>query len=191
MIVPEQGCVRQRGFTLVELMIAMVIGLIIVLGSSQIFSANRQSFDRVEQLNDRQEKLRFLVDAVSLDVRTADSSMEILNAGSKLTLHYSGNRTSDPYCSGGVLEKLDYVFNVETSTLSLTSYCIGVSPVEEPLISDLDLVRFSEGVINGILTFVDVTVHFPAFDSEASAGREVTFRAANRSAVIARINADN
>ena len=186
-----QGGAGQRGFTLVELMIAMVIGLIIVLAASQAFLASRQSFDRVELLNDRQEKLRFLSDSVSLDVRTADSSVSTENAGSLLALQYSGSRSSDPYCSGGNLERLDYQFVVETSTLSVKAYCSGVTSVMEPLISGLELVSFSEGDVNGSLAYIDVTVRFPAFDGEVSAGREITFRTTNRSAVIAQVNADS
>ncbi|TDX24208.1 prepilin-type N-terminal cleavage/methylation domain-containing protein [Modicisalibacter xianhensis] len=185
----ERSGMRQGGFTLIELMIAMVIGLIILLGASQIFLASQQSFERVEQLNDRQEVLRFLADSVSLDVRTADSNMEVTNAGSTLTLLYGESRSEDPYCPGGNLERVDYQFVVETSTLSLTTHCSGIDPIKEPLVSNLELVSFTSGNVNGSVTYIDIFVRFSELDSEATTGREVVFRAASRSAIIAQVNA--
>ncbi|SFI10105.1 PilW family protein [Modicisalibacter xianhensis] len=185
----ERSGMRQGGFTLIELMIAMVIGLVILLGASQVFLASRQTFERVDQLNDRQEILRFLADSVSLDIRTADNNMAVTNTGSTLILRYGESRSEDPYCSGGNLERVDYQFVVETSTLSLTTHCSGVDPIEEPLVSNLDLVSFTSGNVNGSVAYIDISVRFSALDSEATTGREVMFRAASRSAIIAQVNA--
>ncbi len=64
---------RCKGFSLVELMIALVIGLVISLGAFQIFFSGKQSFEQVASLGERQEALRLVVDSLSYDIRSATS----------------------------------------------------------------------------------------------------------------------
>lgn len=67
-----RGCgpgTSQRGFGLIELMIAMTLGLILVLGVSQIFLASKRSFVVQQQLAVLQENARFVLTRVSRDVR--------------------------------------------------------------------------------------------------------------------------
>ena len=59
----------QRGFGLIELMIAMTLGLILVLGVSQIFLSSKRSFVVQQQLAAMQENARFVLTRVSRDVR--------------------------------------------------------------------------------------------------------------------------
>ena len=42
---------RQSGFTLVELMVAMAIGTVIILGAGQLFLTTFQTFDKVRDLS--------------------------------------------------------------------------------------------------------------------------------------------
>lgn len=60
-----------RGFTLVELLIAMLIGLVIVIGVVQIFSANRATYQLDEGLARAQENGRFSLYFLSQDIRHA------------------------------------------------------------------------------------------------------------------------
>lgn len=61
----------ERGFSLVELMVAMTVGLIIVLGAGQlllsVFSTHRQ----VETLGEKQAAVNFAVDTLIRDIRKA------------------------------------------------------------------------------------------------------------------------
>ncbi|WP_170833050.1 PilW family protein [Vreelandella arcis] len=50
---------RQTGFTLVELMVAMAIGTIIILGAGQLFLTTFQTFQKVDELNRKQETVIF------------------------------------------------------------------------------------------------------------------------------------
>lgn len=50
---------RQAGFTLVELMVAMAIGTIIILGAGQLFLTTFQTFQKVDELNRKQEIVIF------------------------------------------------------------------------------------------------------------------------------------
>ena len=61
----------QRGFGLVELMIAMTLGLILVLGVSQIFIAGKQSFVVQQHTAALQEGARFVLSRISRDLRQA------------------------------------------------------------------------------------------------------------------------
>ena len=60
-----------RGFTLVEMMIAMTISLILLLGVSQIFSSNKRSQKVTEGLARVQENARFAMKKISIDMRRA------------------------------------------------------------------------------------------------------------------------
>jgi len=50
---------RQQGLTLVELMIAMVIGLILIAGVIQIFLSSQQAYRTQESMSRIQESGRF------------------------------------------------------------------------------------------------------------------------------------
>ena len=55
---------RQTGFTLVELMVAMAIGTIIILGAGQLFLTTFQTFRTVDELSRKQESLIFTVNTL-------------------------------------------------------------------------------------------------------------------------------
>ena len=56
---------RPGGFTLVELMIAMVLGLVIIGGATSLIVANRQSYRTNEGLSQVQESARTAVELLS------------------------------------------------------------------------------------------------------------------------------
>jgi type IV pilus assembly protein PilW len=60
-----------RGFSLVELMIALLIGLIISIGVVQIFSASRATYQLDEGLARAQENGRFALEFLTQDIRHA------------------------------------------------------------------------------------------------------------------------
>ncbi|KPQ21908.1 PilW family protein [Halomonas sp. HL-93] len=59
----------QRGFTLVELMVAMVIGTIIILGAGQLFLTTFQTFQNVDTISRKQENLVFIAQRVTSEIR--------------------------------------------------------------------------------------------------------------------------
>ena len=61
----------QRGFGLIELMIAMTLGLILILGVAQVFLNSKRSFVMQQQVAALQENARFLLTRISRDVRQA------------------------------------------------------------------------------------------------------------------------
>ena len=62
---------RQRGVTLVELMIAMVLGLVLIAGIIQVFLGNRQTYQFNEDLARIQENARFAIDTLNYRTRMA------------------------------------------------------------------------------------------------------------------------
>ncbi|MBL4743508.1 MAG: PilW family protein [Cycloclasticus sp.] len=62
----------QKGFTLVELMIALVIGLILTAGILQLFVSNKQTYRVTENVSRLQENGRFAMHFLTNDIRMAD-----------------------------------------------------------------------------------------------------------------------
>lgn len=61
----------QRGLSLVEIMVAMVIGLILTSGVIQLFLGTKQSYRFNDSLSRVQENARFAIDALNFDIRMA------------------------------------------------------------------------------------------------------------------------
>lgn len=62
---------RQRGFSLVELMVAMTIGLIVLAGVAYLYVESRQSFRSMDNLSRMQESARYALEIISRDIRMA------------------------------------------------------------------------------------------------------------------------
>lgn len=61
----------QRGFTLVELMIAMTIGLVLLLVIGTVFVSSRQTFSEQENLARLQETGRFALETIGRSIKQA------------------------------------------------------------------------------------------------------------------------
>lgn len=62
---------RQRGASLIELMIVMVLALVITAGVYQLFSANQRTYRLQNAISEVQENGRFLLDVFQRDLRHA------------------------------------------------------------------------------------------------------------------------
>lgn len=67
----SSGSARQRGVSLIELMIALLIGALLILGLVQVFSASRTAYQLSEGMSRVQENARFSMDFLQRDVRMA------------------------------------------------------------------------------------------------------------------------
>ncbi|MDP3857782.1 MAG: prepilin-type N-terminal cleavage/methylation domain-containing protein [Stagnimonas sp.] len=66
------GALRRRnGFSLVELMIALVLGLVVILGASTVFLSNKQSYRTNHALGQVQENSRIAFELMARDIRQA------------------------------------------------------------------------------------------------------------------------
>lgn len=92
----------QEGFSLVELMIALAIGLIIVLGAGQLFLTGFQSFKKIEALSIKQSALTFAADVLLRDIRRANNeTIDFDNSPATLTLEVDGDLVSYTMSEGG------------------------------------------------------------------------------------------
>ncbi|WP_458525944.1 PilW family protein [Onishia taeanensis] len=128
----SSGC-RQSGFSLVELMVAMVIGLVLILGAGQLFLNGFQSFRQVETLGDKQAALTFVSDVLVREIRRGEfdpNRYELQEApdGNSCTLFDSVDDqpivdgfSDDDGCSGdfSVTENADSVDGLYRVSLSL------------------------------------------------------------------------
>ena len=62
---------RHAGFTLVELMIAMLIGVVLMGGVIQIFASSKQTYRTQDELGRTQENARYAMEVLLKDIRMA------------------------------------------------------------------------------------------------------------------------
>ena len=62
---------KQRGLTLVELMVAMVLGLFLMLGVMSVYTQGRQQYQSAGVVARLQENTRFAFDVLETDIRLA------------------------------------------------------------------------------------------------------------------------
>src|SRR5689334_21140155 len=60
-----------RGFSLVELMVAMALGLLLVAAMAYVYASSRTGFARYEQLSTLQQSVRIAFEYLSSDARMA------------------------------------------------------------------------------------------------------------------------
>ncbi|WP_162899953.1 prepilin-type N-terminal cleavage/methylation domain-containing protein [Halomonas sp. JS92-SW72] len=201
---------RNLGFTLVELMVALVIGLLVVAGAIQLFVMTKRTFNEMEGLSTRQESLRYVSDVVSADIRTA-SSVSLLSdpallpvncnpgddsaGGSEvLEMRYDQgaddrySRVNDPYCATPdmPLRRVRYFLNeVDDDGRGVVRGCYTCGESEEeksPVMTLLTGVNIGAGVIvNGVYQV------FIRLDGESD---EFSFMSVRREKVVCELSPD-
>jgi len=66
------SCQRQSGLTLIELMVAMLIGIFLTFGSITVYIQSKKQFMVSDSIARLQENLRYAIDVIEPDVRLAD-----------------------------------------------------------------------------------------------------------------------
>jgi type IV pilus assembly protein PilW len=100
---------RMTGFTLVELMVAMVLGLIVLAAVAQIFATSRGTYHLEEGMARVQESGRFAMEFLAQDIRMAG---------------YAG-------CNSTGMT-VGTISGTGTNTVCSTNFCNGVDPAEDP-----------------------------------------------------------
>lgn len=68
----DQSCRSQRGVSLIELMVALVIGLFLILGAVTVFNQSRSTYRASESVARLQETARLALDVIETDIRMAN-----------------------------------------------------------------------------------------------------------------------
>lgn len=166
---PKIYAIKAQGFSLIELMIALVIGLIVVLGAGQLFITAKQTYDQMDALSIRQQSLRSISDFLSLDIRTASIVNDNGGDDRVLSLSYKPSRPVDPCCAGSTnLTKVEYRFDSEKNALFVAMSCNDTLQAEQELMSGLNDVRFTPDpertLENGLFVWVDM--EFPPMQAD-------------------------
>ncbi len=100
----------QAGLTLVELMVAMVLGLLLLAAIGQIFLSNKQTYRLLEAQSHAQENGRFSFEFMAKDIRMADFwGCQFSSANIKDHVCYS-DPSHPNYDSGTCLSSGDYAY---------------------------------------------------------------------------------
>lgn len=144
-----------QGFSIVELMVALVISLVLMSGISQIFLSSKKSFIIQDSLGRQQENGRFIIDALTQDLRRAGF---LGGMGINTVLGTEGEVADDGTCPtadnswGRMLENRIFGLNdSNTSYVSSSTYaCI---PDTDYLRGDILVVRYqAPWTIGGMTT---------------------------------------
>jgi prepilin-type N-terminal cleavage/methylation domain-containing protein len=74
----ERRQIRQRGFSMVELMVAMVVTLVVSGAIFGLLTAGGNAFRREPEVADRQQNIRIAMDAIARDIENAGSGMPLV-----------------------------------------------------------------------------------------------------------------
>ena len=141
------------GFSLVEMMIALVLGLIVVAGLIQVLLANRKSYQLQQGTNILQQNMRFASDRIGWSLRMADFWGG--NPGSVVTGSPSVTARGD--CkSDWILDTREGVYGYEGGTTFPLSGCV----------DDKDYVKGSDVLVT---RYVDADGMDPAASSTIGA----------------------
>ncbi|RBI67820.1 prepilin-type cleavage/methylation domain-containing protein [Vreelandella sulfidaeris] len=84
---------HQQGFTLVEIMVAMAIGTVIILGAGQLFLTTFQTFQNVDKVSRKQEALVFAVSTLTENGRQGNFERYAITGDQR-----SSGNTMHHYC---------------------------------------------------------------------------------------------
>lgn len=148
---------RQRGLSIVELMVSILIALIILAGVLQVVLTGKQAFVGGEDMAFIQENARYALDVIGRDVQSAG---HFGCAGASPAMAYSIN-AADP---AGALEMLRPGFIEGFSGVGVEAFAgypaamrasdIWTSPAVTDRMSDAFIVRRAHGAPIGVLTHV-------------------------------------
>jgi hypothetical protein len=192
------GAQGQRGAALVELLIALVVGLVVSLGATQLYIAGKHTFDKSRLLGLKQATVNFAVDSLISDLRSAkkdgidwrDGALDILFP----------DATASPFCKPSEtlrakrysLRPTGGVSPANSYSLSLAVACDAENIDERPSFAMLEGIMadsFAAAPIGaGSTGEWRISFRIGGEDTAVNAASSlIVFRAVNRNEVIARL----
>jgi len=183
-----------RGFSLVELMVAMVVSLVVILGAGQLFISLSQTSQRITLLSEKQAAVNFAVETLLRDIRRAEWGSDVVGEdGEKLTLLVSNRGDMSTCGSDGQVEKVYSLGETPSGesgsySLQVRRRCVsgsGGGGDSEPLVGGFDEDGFRISWSNSDRIGVRVTLRLKPLQ-EGGDPDELTFHAVNRTAAVTR-----
>ncbi len=189
---PSPAAPRQAGFTLIELMVALLIGLIVILGAGQLFLMGFQTFRQIELLSNKQAALTFATETLIRDIRRADT-LSYDSAAGELKVEFPNNgEMSSASCSEG--QRVVRIYRLSSAAVSPSegwSLDMGQNCDGDPSGSDFEplVTSFAENgfgrdemstdEVNGVWV-----ITFSLLSSQDGDTDDFAFRAVNRNDAI-------
>lgn len=162
---------RQLGLTLIELMIALLIGSILLTGLISLFLTTRQTQQTREHVNRVAEDARFFTEFVGHDIRMAGYQNDSCSFSAPgLAWDNSTKTLTIRYCRPGQSQNdlITYQFEQGSNGLDSVSYsdddtpADGTSPTPQPLLDGLNLehIWFGEESSGGLTYNEDTNPDF-------------------------------
>lgn len=192
---------RSKGFSLVELMVALVVGLVIILGAAQLYLVNSNNFRSAQDLSQTSADLFFFSDYLVSDLRRASLPIDFLidqgeGKYAGVDLSFFGDGVQDGWCEGSdLVQKKRLVFHDDALFMKVA--CTG-DDLPELNLSELDSSNLSgqgyvvliKGLTSGEGYFsqrgepyeIEVSLEY---NSSAGVPRRFAFTAAVRSGIVA------
>jgi len=140
----DTGRERDQGFSLVELLVAMVIGLFLTAAAASLFVAARQLYQEQERITTMKENLRFATDFMTRDIRGAGlrengeldlpAGLEPADAGSAEQVSFTV-RKAGVNCLGNTGSWVASVYSLHDNQLRCGNDAN--PPQNQPLVSDV------------------------------------------------------
>lgn len=115
----QQLISKVSGFSLIELMIALAIGMFVVLGAIQVFLANQASLRLTDGLAKVQENGRFALELMSRDIRMAGYPAD----------SFGGTRIRG--IGGGQLDSVSIEYMVDSATTDCAGNAVGAGAISK------------------------------------------------------------
>lgn len=121
----HSSCLSQHGFTLVEIMVAMAIGLFLIAGVYKMFIANRQSYTIQDNMSRLQDNGRFAVNQLSDIIRMAGFKADPADTTTFSTGFATPALTGNDGTGAGGSDKISVSFQAATD--GTTVDCLGTA----------------------------------------------------------------
>lgn len=144
---------RERGFTLVELMISLVLGLLVLLGVGKVFVSLKVSFNELQGISERQELISYISNVVSFEARSSGGAKKCIDQGSGcFRVEYQSNDFRQGYCSGSdesfaVEYYLDFNDDGEDYSLYAAYGCQDSADDAVTYVNTEPLLKVDEGIV--------------------------------------------
>lgn len=146
---------KKNGYTLIELMIALSLGMFLILGVSMSYLSVKETVKVTQDLAHVQEVIRYSDQVFTRSIKQTNAEPEILNEGCMLLLHQDANTLS---CQGTKPEvEYSESYFVENNFLMCR-----INDTDTPLLKGVEAIDFKRLSANTELVTIELTPnHLP------------------------------